>query len=75
MSIELNLQFPDPRHLIVTLDRESTGTFEFTIQNSAKDRKEIRWYLETYAAYYTTDADDAEARRIEAKLPEGHGFI
>ena len=70
MSLELNLRFPDPRHLFVTLDRQSAGPLDFAARITAKDRREIRWYLETYAAHYTTDVDDAEARRIEAKLPE-----
>jgi len=70
MSIELNLRFPDSRHLFIILDRQSAGPFDFAGRITAKDRKEIRWYLETYAAHYTTDVDDTEARRIEAKLPE-----
>ena len=70
MSFELNLRFPDPRHLFVTLGRQSAGPLDFAARVTAKDREEIRWYLETYAARYTTDVDDVEARRIEAKLPE-----
>ncbi len=70
MSLELNLRLPDPKHLIVTLGRESAGPLDFGVRITVKDREEIRWYLETYAASYTTDVDDAEARRIEAKLPE-----
>lgn len=71
MSLELNLRFPEPRHIFITLDRQSAGgPLDFAAQITAKDREEIRWYLETYANQYTTDVDDAEARRIEAKLPE-----
>jgi tetratricopeptide (TPR) repeat protein len=69
-NLELNLRFPDPSHLVVTLDRRSAGPLDFAAHITAKDREEIRWYLETYAAHYTTDVDDAEARRIEGKLPE-----
>jgi len=67
---ELNLWFPDSNHLIVSLERNSVGPIDFTARITPKDREEIRWYLEVYAAGYTTEVDDAEARRIEAKLPK-----
>ena len=70
MSLELNLRFPDSKHLFVTVDGQWAGPLDFAAPITAKDREEIRWYLETYAANYTTDADDAEARRIEVKLPK-----
>src|ERR1700682_5052633 len=70
MSFELNLRFPDQKHVIVALGRQSAGPLDFAATITAKDRDEIRWYLETYAAHYTTEVDDAEARRIEARLPE-----
>src|ERR1051325_8470807 len=70
MSLELNLHFPDPGHLVVTLEGEAAVPLRFSSPTVAKDRAEIRWYLETYANRYTTDVDDAEARRIEASLPQ-----
>jgi tetratricopeptide (TPR) repeat protein len=69
MNLELNLRFPRPDCLIVSLEDNATGTLAFTSPFTAQDRKEIQWYLETYAGHYTTDVDDTEAARIEAKLP------
>ena len=70
MSLELNLRFSDSTHLVVSLDGQSAGSIAFAARITAKDLEEIRWYLETYAAHYTTDVDDAQARRIESKLPQ-----
>jgi hypothetical protein len=69
MSLELNVRFPSSDCLIVSFEHNETATVEFTSPLNARDREEIQWYLETYTARYTTDADDAEAARIEAKLP------
>jgi tetratricopeptide (TPR) repeat protein len=70
MSLELNLRFADSKHFFVTVDSQSVGPFNFAAKSTRKDREEIRWYLESYAAHYSTEVDDAEARRIDAKLPE-----
>jgi len=70
VTVELRLRFPDPGHVALALDgRSSTRPHEFSANITPNDREDIRWYLETYAGQYTTEADDEEARRIEAKLP------
>ncbi len=65
MTLELNLRFPDPHHLIVSLDWEPPVTLDFVAPFRARDREEIRWYIEIYAAHYTTDVDGGEGRRNE----------
>ena len=35
---------------------------------SKKNLEDLRWYIEVYAAQYTGEPDDEEARRIEVKL-------
>lgn len=69
MSVELNLRFPDPRHIIVRWGDLETEKLNFRSPLDAKERKDLTWYLETYAAHYTTTEDDAEAARIAATLP------
>ena len=71
MTLELNLRFADPSHFIVSLTGDGTKALEFVSPFAAKDHEQIRWYIETYAAHYTTDVDDAEARRIEAGSRNG----
>ncbi len=68
MSLELNLTFPDKDHVIVSFDGEPTGALPFTNPLTAKDRRDIRWYLETYATLWGSDPDDSEARRIADQL-------
>ncbi|MGA1408504.1 MAG: tetratricopeptide repeat protein [Prochlorotrichaceae cyanobacterium] len=48
---------------------ETSQGMPFTSPVTESDRKEIRWYLETYAASYTSEADDQQAARIAEKLP------
>jgi tetratricopeptide (TPR) repeat protein len=69
MSLELNLRFPSPAHVIVGLDGEDTVALPFTIPLSREDHEELRWYLETYASRYTTEVDDQRAARLAARLP------
>lgn len=69
MSLELNLRFPDKDHVIVHFGGEDSGALAFTNPLTAKDRQDIQWYLEVYAAHSLGDPDDAEARRIAAQLP------
>ena len=69
MSLELNLRFPDPEHVIVSLDGESTEALPFTTPLRQEDHEELRWYLETYAARYTTEVDDQRAARLAQQLP------
>ncbi|MBD2198216.1 MULTISPECIES: hypothetical protein [Calothrix] len=62
--MELNLRFPENNQVIVTFDGQETERLDFASPLSAADREEIRWYLETYAAHYTTDVDDKRAEGI-----------
>ena len=68
MSVELNLVFPDKDRIEVRRRTES-GALEFTNPLTAKDREEIRWYLEVYGTHWSDEPDDIEARRIEGQLP------
>jgi len=71
--LELNLHFPDPQHLIVSLsngnNHEKTGLLDFTYPFTDKDYQQIRWYLEKYATPYSTEIDFDTARQIVKKLP------
>jgi tetratricopeptide (TPR) repeat protein len=66
--MELNLRFPENHQVIVTFDGQDTERLDFASPLSAADREEIRWYLETYAAHYTTDVDDKRAEGIAKKF-------
>jgi tetratricopeptide (TPR) repeat protein len=66
--MELNLRFPENHQVIVTFDGQETDRLDFASPLSAADREEIRWYLETYAAHYTTDVDDKRAEGIAKKF-------
>lgn len=66
--MELNLRFPENHQVIVTFDGQDTDRLDFASPLSAADREEIRWYLETYAAHYTTDVDDTRAEGIAKKF-------
>ncbi|BAZ00019.1 TPR domain protein [Tolypothrix tenuis PCC 7101] len=66
--MELNLRFPENNQVIVTFDGQETERLDFASPLSAADREEIRWYLETYAARYTTDVDDKRAQGIAKKF-------
>ena len=70
MSTELNLNFPNDQHVIVTLNRGTQSrALPFANPLTAKDHADIRWYVETYGAHSLGDPDDTEAHRIEAQLP------
>ena len=69
MTFELNLRFPRTNEVIVSFEGEDSGTLPFTDPLTAKDRKDIQWYLEVYGAHSLGDPDDAEAARIAAQLP------
>jgi hypothetical protein len=66
--MELNLRFPNNNQVIVKFDEQETDSLDFASPLSAADREEIRWYLETYAAHYTTDVDDTRAEGIAKKF-------
>ncbi len=69
-ATELVLRFPGPDQVSVAYDGTDSGQFAFTNPVADKDRSDIRWYVETYGAHSLADPDDAEARRIQARLPE-----
>ena len=72
--LELNLNFPNPQHLVVSLVNgktgEKTGVLEFNSPFSEKGHQQLSWYLEQYANQYSSDIDDESAKRIESQLPE-----
>ena len=73
MSLELNLYFPDPQHVVVSLiddtGREETDLLNFSSPLSDKDYQQIRWYLTEYATQYSVDIDSSAAGRIANKWP------
>jgi tetratricopeptide (TPR) repeat protein len=73
MSLELNLYFSDPQHVVVSLigdtGREETDLLNFTSPLSDKDYEQIRWYLTEYATQYSVDIDFDTAGRIAKKWP------
>ncbi|AFY35755.1 CHAT domain-containing protein [Calothrix sp. PCC 7507] len=66
--MELNLRFSENNQVVVKFDDQETDRLDFASPLSAADREEIRWYLETYAARYTTDVDDTRAEGIAKKF-------
>lgn len=68
--VELNLSFPDKDHVLVTLGATGTGNLRFVSPITKADRRDLRWYVETYGAQSLGDPDDVEARRIAGLLPE-----
>lgn len=69
MTLELNLRFPDPHHVIVRLGDSETASLPFTNPISDQERRDLAWYVETYGAHSLGDPDDQEAQRIAAHLP------
>lgn len=69
MSLELNLRFPKPAQVIVRLGDNETEALPFSNPITAKDRDDLRWYVEVYAAHALGDPDDREALRIKNRLP------
>ena len=69
MAAELNLQFPDADHLVVSLDGLASGPLPFADPFTPKDHVDLRWYIETYGARALGGPDDTEAARIRARLP------
>lgn len=68
---ELNLEFPDERHVIVALNgRNASRPLPFVDPLTAADHEDLRWYLEVYGAHSLGDPDDNRARIIVSRLPE-----
>lgn len=70
MTAEIVLRFPSATQVSVHFDGTDSGQFEFKSPITDQDRNDIRWYVETYGAHSLADPDDAEAQRIERRLPE-----
>lgn len=68
--IELNIRFPDKDQVIVKSRQEESQALAFKspITKNKKALEDLRWYIEVYAAEYTGEPDDEEAKRIEANL-------
>lgn len=67
---ELAIQFPSSTEVNVSFEGTDSGKMAFVNPVSDKDRTDIKWYVETYGAQSLADPDDAEAKRIKARLPE-----
>lgn len=73
MSLELNLNFPDAKHVIISLieaeKRTNSPLYTFTPPFSSNGEEHLRWYLEEYATQYSADIDFDTAKKIAAQLP------
>ena len=69
MSTELNLRFPNPEQVVIRFGDGETAALSFQNPLTTNDHKDIRWYVETYAAHSLGDPDDSEAARIRDQLP------
>ncbi len=69
MTLELNLNFPNPGMVTVTFDGDSVD-LAFKNPLDENDGDDLRRYLEVYPVQYMTDMDDDVARQMEARLPE-----
>jgi len=70
MPLELNLEFSKTNKVIVHFNRRHSDELNFKSPIAKGDHEDIQWYLEIYAAHYTTDVDDQRAERIAEKLPQ-----
>ncbi|HET7436911.1 MAG TPA: CHAT domain-containing protein [Thermoanaerobaculia bacterium] len=69
MANELNLSFPSPTEVMITLNGSvATRALPFAIPLTDADYADIRWYVETYGAHSIGDPDDTEALRIAQQL-------
>jgi tetratricopeptide (TPR) repeat protein len=73
MSLELNLYFPDPQHVTVSLidgnQREETELFDFSSPLSDKGHQHLTWYLEQYPTQYSGHVDFNSAQQVETQFP------
>jgi tetratricopeptide (TPR) repeat protein len=68
MILELKVRFTTPDRIVVQYDDRETQSLVFVLPLSQGDRNDMRWYLETYGAAYTSEPDDLRAQAIEMKL-------
>ena len=69
-STELVLKFSSNTQVNVSFDGTESGRLDFANPVTAKDRTDIRWYVETYGSASLAEPDDKEAERIQARLRE-----
>lgn len=69
-DVELSLRFTGNSQVCVSFGGTESGTLPFASPVTAKDRTDIRWYVETYGASSLAAPDDGEAGRIKSRLPE-----
>jgi hypothetical protein len=69
-DVELSLRFSGNSQINVSFNGTDSGALPFENPVTAKDRSDIRWYIETYAVASLEAPDDQEAKRIEARLVE-----
>ena len=72
--LELNLNFPNPQQVRVSLinenRREETDWLEFSAPLSENYFREISWYLEDYAVQHNNPVDDETALLVVDQLPK-----
>ena len=70
LQFDHNVRFSKPDRVVISFDgRESEAiSFAFSLQDA--NRQDLRWYLETYAAAYTSEVDDQRSAEIEKRLVE-----
>ncbi len=67
---ELVLRFATPDLVNLSYAGTDSGEVPFASPVTDQDRRDLSWYVETYGARSLGEADDAEAQRIKARLPE-----
>jgi hypothetical protein len=70
MVLELKVRFTAPDRFTAQFDDRETEPLLFQSPLVQGDRDDMRWYLETYGAAYTSEPDDLRAQAIEIKLPQ-----
>jgi hypothetical protein len=66
--MELNIHFVSNDTVVVDLGHEKTNPRPFQNPLTAKDREDLRWYIETYASQ-PLEHDQTQVERIKARLP------
>ncbi|RKZ50804.1 MAG: hypothetical protein DRR16_08385 [Candidatus Parabeggiatoa sp. nov. 3] len=73
MHQELNLSFPEPQHLAISLtdnqNREETPLLEFISPISDKGHQHLHWYLKEYPNQYSAEVDIDAAQQIAKQFP------
>ncbi|HIE00602.1 MAG TPA: tetratricopeptide repeat protein [Thiotrichaceae bacterium] len=80
MLQELNIYFPDPQHLAISLtdnhNSEKTQLLEFSSPISDKGHQHLHWYLKEYPNQYSAEVDIDAAQQIAKQFPPlGHSLF